>query len=158
VPFLAITLLLDEVYKVEVPCFHPDNNHTASRLASPPHSTHSKITTFKTMSSSETSADPIDITSGSIQPHSLTGEPNTAPGAAQTGHDFTRKSHHLKETSESLISVDNLTDKLTEIVAKLNEHSNLLVNIILFAAVILIAWALYEMGYLGSRYTPTKCI
>ena len=131
---------------------------TTSQHTVHPHPPSETNSTSNTMSSSENAAGSVDNISGSEQPQSLTGEPITTPEAAQTGHDFIRKSHHLKKTNKSLISVDNLTDKQVEIVAKLNKHSNLIVNIILFAAVILIAWALYEMGYLGSKYTPTKCI
>jgi hypothetical protein len=40
----------------------------------------------------------------------------------------------------------------------LNDHSTLLVDIIILATVIFIAWGLYEMGYLGNKYAPTKCI
>ena len=94
-------------------------------------------------------------------PQSLVSKVRTTPNsaaaaaaaaAAETGHDFARKSHHLTKTNNNLISVDNLTD----IVVKLNEHSNLLVNIILLAAMVFMAWGMYEMGYLG--YTPTRCV
>lgn len=92
-------------------------------------------------------------------PHSPISKVRTKPNsaaAAETRHDFTRKSHHLKKTNNNLISVDNLTDKQIEIVVKLNEHSNLLVDIILLVALVFMAWGMYEMGYLG--YTPTRCI
>ena len=152
---LAITLLLDEVYKVEVLCFHRDDNLTASRLASPYPPTQINSTS-NTMSSSGNAADSVDTFPGSSQPHGLTGEPNTTRGAAQIGHDFTRESHRLKKTNKNLISVDNLTDKQIEIVAKLNEHSNLLVNIILLSAVIFVAWGMYEMGIWGaSTHLPS---
>ena len=129
------------------------SQHTVHPHPTPPTQTNS---TSNTMSSSENAADSVDNIAGSEQPQSLTGEPITTPEAAQTGHDFTRKSHHLKKTNKSLISVDDLTDKQVEIVAKLNEHSNLLVNIILLAAMVFMAWGMYEMGYLG--YTPTRCV
>jgi hypothetical protein len=96
-------------------------------------------------------------------PQSLVSKVRTTPNsaaaaaaAAETGHDFARKSHHLTKTNNNLISVDNLTDKYIEIVVKFNEHSNLLVNIILLAAMVFMAWGMYEMGYLG--YTPTRCV
>ena len=129
---------------------------TTSQHTVHPHPPTHTNSTSNTMSSSENAAGSVDNISGSEQPQSLTGEPITTPEAAQTGHDFIRKSHHLKKTNNNLISVDNLTDKQIEIVVKLNEHSNLLVDIILLVALVFMAWGMYEMGYLG--YTPTRCI
>jgi hypothetical protein len=106
------------------------------------------------MSSSENDTDPIDTTLRSVS----TGEPNLNPEAPSTEYESTRESHRSNMTKKTLISINNLIDKQIEIVEKLNDHSYLLVDIILLAAAIFIAWMLYEMGYLGNKYTPTKCI
>jgi hypothetical protein len=111
------------------------------------------------MSSSENDADPIDtITPRSGTPHiSSTGE---LTGAPSTEYESTRESYHSNMTrgNPTSTSINNIIDKQVEIVETLNDHSTLLVDIILLAAVIFVAWALYEMGYLGNKYTPTKCI
>jgi ABC-type sugar transport system ATPase subunit len=123
--------------------------------------------------------DAIDATAGSEQPNISTREPNTTTEGAPTNHEPTRKSHRSKNTKKNAVSNKDLSDKQIEIVeklgehsvtnnelkdkqieivAKLNEHSLLLVQIILLAALISSAWVLYEMGYIGNKYTPTKCI
>jgi hypothetical protein len=64
----------------------------------------------------------------------------------------------VEKLDEHSVTNNELKDKQIEIVAKLNEHSLLLVQIILLAAVISSASVLHEMGYIGNKYTPTKCI
>jgi hypothetical protein len=110
------------------------------------------------MPSSESVDDPVDLTSASEQQYSFPGEPYLTPEAASTSVESTREPRHSNVAEKMPISVNNLRDKQVEIVAKLNEHSTLLVNIILLVVVIFVSWALYEMGYVGGKYTPTKCI
>jgi hypothetical protein len=99
----------------------------------------------------------FDAVPASESLYSSTRDPTTTTEAAtSTIHGV--PSHHSKKTTRNAISIDNLTDKQIEIVTKLNKHSNLLVQIFLLAAVVFMAWAMYEMGYLGNKYTPTKCI
>jgi hypothetical protein len=103
-------------------------------------------------------ADAIDATPGSEQPNSSTGRLNTTTKAAPGECESTRKSHHSKKTKNNAISNKDIIDKLIEIVGELNDHANLLIANIFLIAMVLVGWVLLEMGYVGYKYTPTKCI
>jgi hypothetical protein len=83
-----------------------------------------------------------DTTAGSETPQSLAGESTTVSEAAPIKHELTGNSHRPIPTKGNPTSVNDFIDKQVEIVEKLNEHTNLLVNVILLAAMIFVAWVL----------------
>lgn len=104
-------------------------------------------------------ADTTDATPGSEQPSGSTGESNATTEATPTKHKSARKSHRSrKRTEENAIANKDIIDKLIEIVGELNDHANLLIANIFLIAMVLVGWVLLEMGYVGKKYTPTKCI
>jgi len=103
-------------------------------------------------------ADAIDVTPGSEQPSRSTGRPNTTTKAAPDECESTSRSHRSRKTRKNDISNKDIIDKLIEIVGELNDHANLLIANIFLIAMVLVGWVLLEMGYVGKKYTPTKCI